>query len=273
MEKAFLTITFGLLLGMMVQSCGKDEGCTNVNATNYDKNADTDDGSCSLPTAVVSDSGLDISILASKFYTSATTVTIGDEFLTITSTDEPDHKSMYYKTTHALYEDYNEPNNPDFKQNPNTIGAQNFTFSIPRYPSEASTKTSTSLGAMGVAINGVVFFNQEAALGDDILDELNTFDQYEGHPANTTYHYHIGCPYLEDTKGNDAFMGFLLDGFPVYGPYENSVKLVNADLDDYHGHTSATTEFPDGIYHYHITSDLPWINGGKYFGTAGTVTQ
>jgi hypothetical protein len=65
----------------------------------------------------------------------------------------------------------------------------------------------------------------------------------------------------------------LLDGFPVYGPMENGAAVNNADLDVYHGHSHATAEYPDGIYHYHITSTDPYINGDGFYGTAGTVTQ
>ena len=217
----------------------------------------------------------DISILASKFYASATTtVDIGDDFVTITTTDEPDHKSMYYPTNNPLYEDYEDTSNPDFKKNPNEISAQNYVFKIPRFPVEASNKTATEGDAFGVAINGVVFFNQVAAPGDDILEELNTFDQYTGHPQNQgIYHYHIEPTWLTGTISNEAFMGLLLDGFPVYGPEENGTRLTNDDLDEYHGHTSVTADFPNGIYHYHITDDLPWINGGEFYGTPGTKTN
>jgi hypothetical protein len=217
---------------------------------------------------------IDVSILAEKFYSGATTVAISESTITITSTGEPDHKSMYWSTNNALYENYDEPDNADFNRNPNDISAQNYEFKIPRYPAEASVKSTTSLGAMGVSLNGVPFFNQNAGPGDDILEELNTFDQYEGHPQQTgQYHYHIEPLYLTETLGNDIFLGFLLDGFPVYGPVEGGVTLTNDDLDDYHGHTSVTTDFPDGIYHYHITSELPWINGDGFFGAAGTVTN
>ena len=68
-------------------------------------------------------------------------------------------------------------------------------------------------------------------------------------------------------------LGFLLDGFPIYGPVENGVQLSSSDLDDYHGHFGVTAEYPDGIYHYHTTDDAPWINGDGYFGTPGTVTK
>ena len=252
--KNYVKISVMLMAALLIVSCGSDGD--NGNDTNIDV-----------------DGRIDISVVASKFYNSAN-VSIGDEYITITSTNQPDHKSMYWPVNNALYESYSEPNNPDFNKNPNAISSQSHTYKIPRYPSAAAIKESTPFGPMGVSINGVAFFNQQAAPGDDILEELNTFDQYEGHPAQGgNYHYHIEPVWLTELKGSDAFLGLLLDGFPVYGPMENGSEITNSDLDDYHGHTSATVEFPDGIYHYHITTDLPWINGDGYYGTAGSITQ
>ncbi|WP_421876288.1 YHYH protein [Marinoscillum sp.] len=219
---------------------------------------------------------IDISILVDKFYNDdALVISVGDEFITIESANQPDHKSMYYDESNDLYEDYDEPNNPDFKKNPNSIEMQDHVYKIPRYPTEATNKETTPMGPMGVAVNSVAFFNQQAAPGDDILEELNTFDQYEGHPAQGgDYHYHIEPIWLtEDELDKESFLGLLLDGFPVYGPEENGQTVTNDDLDDYHGHVSATAEFPDGIYHYHITEDLPWINGDGFYGEPGTITQ
>lgn len=53
-----------------------------------------------------------------------------------------------------------------------------------------------------------------------------------------------------------AFAGLAKDGYPIYGAYDdvNSVnKLPNevAAVDECNGHSHATTDFPDGIYHYH----------------------
>ena len=69
------------------------------------------------------------------------------------------------------------------------------------------------------------------------------------------------------------FLGFLNDGFPVYGPEENGAEVKNSELDDYHGHSHTTLEFPDGIYHYHITGESPYINGDGFFGEKGTISQ
>ena len=87
------------------------------------------------------------------------------------------------------------------------------------------------------------------------------------------YHYHVEPLYLTTNKGKDALLGFLLDGFPVYGPLEGAKTMTNSDLDAMHGHTSATADYPNGTYHYHITATAPYINGDGFYGTAGTVTN
>jgi hypothetical protein len=51
-------------------------------------------------------------------------------------------------------------------------------------------------------------------------------------------------------------IGVLRDGFPVYGNLgEDGVEVTNGDLDACSGHFGPTPEFPDGIYHYHLTED------------------
>jgi hypothetical protein len=74
-------------------------------------------------------------------------------------------------------------------------------------------------------------------------------------------------------SSKSSLVGFLLDGYPVYGPEENGAVVTNANLDSYHGHTSATADFPSGTYHYHTTDTDPYINGSKFYGVAGTITQ
>ncbi|MES2779781.1 MAG: YHYH protein, partial [Bacteroidota bacterium] len=129
-------------------------------------------------------------------------------------------------------------------------------------------------GPIGVAINGIPLFNQYAAMGAPLTSEIISFDQYGGHPQQQgQYHYHIEPYYITAQKSKAVLLGFLLDGFPVYGPLEDGKTLTSADLDVYHGHVHATTEYPNGIYHYHFTADSPYLNGNGFFGTAGTVSQ
>ena len=206
----------------------------------------------------------------------ASSVTQDGNFVVIKSNGLPDHKSPYYQGTQwasTQYEAYNGTN-PNFALNPNRISSQNLTFRIPLNPKEAASKSATPGGPIGVSINGVPFFNQYAAMGAPLTGEINGFDQYLGHPQQQgQYHYHAEPLYLTTSKGKSALLGFLLDGFPVYGPTENNATITNNQLDAYHGHTSATPEYPSGIYHYHITSADPYINGNGFFGTPGTVTN
>jgi hypothetical protein len=201
----------------------------------------------------------------------ATDVYLDGDFVVIKTTGTPDHKSPYY--TGANFEAYNGTN-PNFVKNPNSIAAQNYTFRIPVNPAVSSNHAATPLGAIGVSLNGVPFYNQYAGPNQPLTNEINSFDQYNGHPQQMgAYHYHVEPLYLTNAEGDDALLGFLLDGFPVYGPMENGVTVTDASLDDYHGHSHATADFPNGIYHYHISSGAPYINGDGFYGTAGTVTQ
>ena len=206
----------------------------------------------------------------------ATDMYIEGDYLVIKANSLPDHKSPYYQNTQwaaTMYQAYNGTN-PDWSQNPNSIGEVDVTYKIPLNPTEATDHQETPLGPMGVAINGVPFFDQYAAMRTALTSEANSFDQYGGHPQQQNqYHYHVEPTYLTAAKGEDALMGFLLDGFPVYGPVENGQTITNADLDQYHGHFGVTADYPKGIYHYHITAADPYINGNGFYGTPGTVSQ
>ncbi|MGK0414477.1 MAG: hypothetical protein ACJA1B_002702 [Polaribacter sp.] len=216
----------------------------------------------------------DISPILSMFDNiDAVSYAVHGNSVTFTTTDLPNHTSPYWPISHPLYQAYNGSNTA-WNQNPNSIGEQNITFTISLKPSEASIKSATPLGPIGISRNGIVFFNQYAGPNNQALTgEINSFDQWLGHPAGTQYHYHIEPSFLTNEFGEDAFLGLLSDGFPVYGPEENGSTMTNADLDDYHGHTTETAEFPDGIYHYHITTEAPYLNGNGFFGTAGTITN
>jgi hypothetical protein len=207
----------------------------------------------------------------------ASSITSDGTYITIKSNGLPDHVSVYYSTSNSLYQAFSGTTfaGRTFSKNPNTIETQTLTFKIPINPTEATTKASTPLGPIGISLNGVPFFNQYAAMSAPLTNEANGFDQYYGHPQQSgQYHYHVEPLYLTTVKATkSSLLGFLLDGFPVYGPEENGVAVTNSNLDAYHGHKHATTDFPNGIYHYHITDTDPYINGSGFFGTAGTVSQ
>lgn len=227
--------------------------------------------------------GTDYSAIVQKAFSAygaanVSSVTVDGDYILIKTNGVPDHKSPYFKGSTWESTLYVNDTRSSFKQAPGSyVAAFSYTFKIPKSPLEASTKRTLGTATIGVALNGVPLFNQYAAGNTAIAvgtGEYVSFDLYGGHPAPTLdYHYHIEPNFITTAKGSDALIGYLLDGFPVYGSKENGKTLVSSDLDAYHGHTSKTNEYPNGIYHYHTTGDAPFINGNGFFGTAGTWTK
>ena len=223
-----------------------------------------------------------------KVYGVTSEIYIEEEFVYINTSGMPDHQSPYYIDTvweATKFIEYNNSNPfvSNFHLNPNRISELSMSYKIPISPKKSSNNNPTNMGPIGVSLNGVPFYNQYAGPNTPLTGEINSFDQYNGHPAplmpgqeNGTsgrYHYHLEPFWLTSNNGKDALIGFLLDGFPVYGPEENGKKIASSDLDAYHGHFLETSDFPEGIYHYHVTSDDPYINGSGFYGTPGTVSE
>jgi hypothetical protein len=196
-------------------------------------------------------------------FRSAVSVHVDGSFVVLQSNDEPDHKSPYWPMDNPLYEAES-----DVHLNPSQISAQSITMKVPISPA-ISSDSDTPLGPMGMAINGVVLFNQYAAGRVPLTTEIASFDHFHGHPnQDNEYHYHLEPVAI--TSGNEAaLVGVLMDGFPVYGPKDQDGSTP-AGLDECNGHVGATADYPNGIYHYHTTSVSPYISG-CFKGTPGTV--
>lgn len=168
------------------------------------------------------------------------------------------------------------------------IHASPIDTTITTQPVYTEETTDTSLGEIGFAINGARLFNDYedrertiVALDDNVIHDHAAFvDECNGHPLGdgTSYHYH-GIPVCLsaeiDRDGEHSFMiGVLLDGFPVYANQgENGVIMVNADLDACGGHFGPTPEFPEGIYHYHLTADEAPYTIDCYHGEVDIATR
>jgi hypothetical protein len=134
------------------------------------------------------------------------------------------------------------------------------------------------MGPIGMALNGVVFFNPFEMEGMNAVEGYSEvwLDSCCGHPQQTgVYHYHkypscVKSPFPDDGKRHSPIVGFAFDGFPVYGPYEESgvmAKDLKGDraLDVCNGHKDDTRG-----YHYHVTPGrFPYIIGG-YAGVVET---
>lgn len=144
---------------------------------------------------------------------------------------------------------------------------------IPLQPKLAEKKTPTEIGLIGVAISGGLFYSPFEADGKTlalsqktwVIDGIPFLDACNGHPnpLAVQYHYH-GIPYCItetiDVPGEHSrLIGYLLDGFPIYGEHDaDGVVITPDDLDECNGHFGATPEYPEGIYHYHTTEAPPY---------------
>jgi hypothetical protein len=147
--------------------------------------------------------------------------------------------------------------------NPNSIKKQNYKFYIPLEPTPADKPRKTPFGPIGVAINGIPFYNQYNAEGADAV-KLEVFDSCCGHPdPQGRYHYHkypvcVKSPFKDEAGKHSPLIGYAFDGYAIYGPNGDDGKPPT-DLDECNGHTDA-----EHGYHYHVTAGYPYILGGYH---------
>ncbi|MBI1204716.1 MAG: YHYH protein [Rhodopseudomonas sp.] len=150
-------------------------------------------------------------------------------------------------------------------RNPNSIARHDFTIELPAHPRPAA-QAHCAPGAVGILLTGVALFNALDAPGRDaVAHEVQ--DSCHGHPQESgVYHYHSLTNCIADKPGpdgNSPLVGYAIDGFGIYGRYENGKPLSTSDLDACHGRTSKVNW--DGqeveIYHYVATPDFPYTVG------------
>jgi hypothetical protein len=150
--------------------------------------------------------------------------------------------------------------------NPNSIKKQDYTFYLPRQPRKADKPTPLPMGPIGVALNGIPFYNPYTAEGKDAVSGLyaEVFDSCCGHPDQMgRYHYHkypvcLKTPFHDGPGKHSPLLGYAFDGYGIYGPQGENGKPPT-DLDSCNGHE-------DGVrgYHYHVSTTFPYILGGYH---------
>jgi hypothetical protein len=172
-------------------------------------------------------------------------VEVTDDLFIVHSNGLPDHETGPF------------PN----RFNPNTIREQHYTFRIPRHAAKADHVTRLPMGPIGVAVNGVPFYNPYNAEGADAAKN-EVFDRCCGHPDPMgRYHYHIypkcvHTSFKEKPGEHSPLIGYAFDGYAIYGPNGEGGKPPT-DLDECNGHDDAARG-----YHYHVTDKFPYILGG-----------
>ncbi len=163
--------------------------------------------------------------------------------------------------------------------NPNYIIEKEANYYIPLDPKVnvkhiATTSDNSNhalpMGPIGVAINGVVFFNPFDA---NSMDASSIMDFCCGHPnPGGMYHYHkypicLNSPWADEGAEHSPLLGFAFDGFPIYGPYE-SANVMAKDMTGEQALNGFSMHYDkDRGWHYHVTpGKFPYIIGG-YWGT------
>lgn len=143
-------------------------------------------------------------------------------------------------------------------------------YYIPAYPVKTTRQTTTSSREYwGISLDGFPFAEQPPPAASAQGAALPGLDACGGHPQpDGPYHYHLipqvvndllnknnvnntACSYIQ--QSSNSIVGYARDGFPIYG-YEEADGNAPTNLDACNGHTEATDDFPEGIYHYHITN-------------------
>jgi hypothetical protein len=197
----------------------------------------------------------------------------------------PDSVTVRFDAATMAVRAHNLPNHPTAQfpgtrrgeGNPHYIQEFDSTYYLPLEPrrnpnARAMTAHNANralpMGPIGIAVNGVVFYNPFDAGMEDAHDIM---DRCCGHPSpDNRYHYHkypvcVKTPFADEGDGHSPLIGWAFDGFPIYGPYEtkgvmakdcteNPLNEFNIHYDDIRG------------WHYHVTpGKFPYVIGG-YWG-------
>jgi hypothetical protein len=154
------------------------------------------------------------------------------------------------------------PSDPAFAYdgNPNHVTPQDISFSIPLAPVPAATP-SCVYKEVGITLDGIQIHNPLDSTGrDELAHEIQ--DVCTGGPQpGGGYHRHALSECTPHIHESAALVGYALDGFGIYSPYDaDGRELTTADLDECHGLTS-TVEWEGAqvpMYHYVMTRDFPY---------------
>lgn len=167
-----------------------------------------------------------------------------------------------------------------YDRNPSHIEPHSVNYVFPAIPQVAQRPGCVPYGPSGISLTGNAIYHGASTLGSDAA-AYEMLDTCGGQSDGTfTYHTHFITPCLLEVldtagPGHSSLMGYMLDGFGIYGPRgETGNILTYADLDPCHGHTHSILW--DGqllnLYHYHWTYDFPY-NIGCYKGTRVVTTD
>lgn len=196
--------------------------------------------------------------------------------VSLESDGKPDHTSPYWDPdgSSGLWVAHENPEifgNPDRENHSGRASPgfiddyiNVFNLTVPVYAEKAASPSSTSLGAIGIALSGTPIFNDQEGNGDVGPGVAEGLDRNGAHTGPQTYHYHLEPKAISEDNFN--LVGIMADGFFIYGRREFSTGEYPTDLDQSNGHIGMTPQ--DGteeVYHYHIDQDEYLTEGSGYY--------
>ncbi len=151
------------------------------------------------------------------------------------------------------------------------------TFLIPANPVMLSTPNKIdTVELVGLSVNGIPINGHPPTVagtesgGPGGGGAIPALDPCGGHmdPAGY-YHWHFGASEMNSVlKANNihdvtctavaqsqtAMIGYAKDGHPIYASKDQDGSAPS-NLDSCQGHTAPTKEFPNGVYHYHVSDN------------------
>ncbi|MEP1097536.1 MAG: YHYH protein [Cyclobacteriaceae bacterium] len=158
---------------------------------------------------------------------------------------------------------------------PTPDDALTLTFEIPVNPEVLSAADNIeSVEFIGLALDGVPINGAPPSVVDN-NGKIPSLDRCGGHhDPSGYYHWHFLAAHMDATldanglldKANDiqcsnktqsstALVAYARDGYPIYSGNDMG-DTVPTGLDACNGHEAATADYPDGIYHYHASTDI-----------------
>jgi len=148
--------------------------------------------------------------------------------------------------------------------NPNYVQPHNVDITFPQEPTVNATPACLQ-PIIGYALDGVAFefalssYNAHDEIAYEMQDSCGTMPG----PAGVLHRHALSSCIPNITKRN-TLVGYALDGFGIFSPYDaNGKELTTKDLDECHGTTTSIVW--DGnlvtMYHYVLTRDYPYTIG------------
>jgi len=175
------------------------------------------------------------------------------------------------------------PDFPYIQTTPGNPREFDLEYTIPATPLPAEEVVAVpTIGALGVAINGIPIYGATEGTGGDVLSMPGGFVECGGHNGPGGYHYHTfsvtGSDYClfseDDVSAGPVLFGYAFDGYPIYSGntlYRSSWFLSDetlfatdtvaahtyaegsGDLDQCNGRTDE-----NGNYAYYTTDGFPY---------------